>query len=299
MRIPQKLTVVAALLAPLFHVQAQTLLSDFSSGANWDASQVLFGSQSSWSIVNGEANYSVSSSSDNEFAFRGYTGALGSTSSSWSAWLDVKYVAPSSIFTAGGVAQAINVGLMVVPTGSAITWEGNNAGFNGFMLNSNLFQGGLDTYSREIRSSVFAQGFEPADEETRYAQSPVAGGTATLSTLRISYDAGTGYLSGSFDADGGNTWVQMDSNTLGPDFADTAGWGATSFSIFLVGNSLYDGGTTGVGPEIAVGEVVLDNFYGSGALTAVPEPSTYAAIFGAAALGLAAWRRKQRKANVA
>ena len=75
-------------------------------------------------------------------------------------------------------------------------------------------------------------------------------------------------------------------------------WSMTSggtFSIYLMGGSGYDGATTGLGPTVTAGEATLDNLYGSG-LTAVPEPSTYAAIAGALALGAAVWRRRQHSA---
>jgi len=69
-----------------------------------------------------------------------------------------------------------------------------------------------------------------------------------------------------------------------------------TFTLALVGNSLDDGGVVGFGPTISAGALTLDNFYGTG-LTAVPEPSTYAAICGALALGLATWTRQRRKAE--
>lgn len=47
------------------------------------------------------------------------------------------------------------------------------------------------------------------------------------------------------------------------------------------------------GPASRPGEATCDNLTGTG-LTAVPEPSTYAAIAGAHALGLTAWRRRSR-----
>ncbi len=41
--------------------------------------------------------------------------------------------------------------------------------------------------------------------------------------------------------------------------------------------------------------LTFDQTTGDLSITAVPEPSTYAALLGAAALGLAAWRRRTRR----
>lgn len=71
--------------------------------------------------------------------------------------------------------------------------------------------------------------------------------------------------------------------------ADLTGWSALNIfgmspdATLVWGNGLHNGNTEGF---------VLE--FGSGVLTAIPEPSTYAMIVGLGALGLAAWRRKKR-----
>jgi hypothetical protein len=73
--------------------------------------------------------------------------------------------------------------------------------------------------------------------------------------------------------------------------AQTASWSSDSLSSSFDGSGklqFFDN-TSGLTPT-----VFLDNI--SLATSAIPEPSTYAAICGAAVLGLAVWRRKRRAA---
>lgn len=64
---------------------------------------------------------------------------------------------------------------------------------------------------------------------------------------------------------------------------DYQAWGGTV--------SLYGGGFDGA--TFQVTDVSISN--GGGNTTAIPEPSTYGALFGLGVLGLAAWRRRKRK----
>ncbi len=288
-----KLALSAALMAPLsVSLHAQTLLSDFSTGSGWGASQSLVGGNSSISINSGAANYTVSVSGDSEFSFLGNTGYVASYTSNWTLRINVAYASPGSIYGGETVAQAINAGFMVVKTGVTPGVGGGGPDFNAFLLNANLYSNGAGTYSRDIRSSVFVANEEPADGETRYYQGGASG--AWTSTLKIAFDATTKVLSGAFDGAGGTSFTFM--NTLSADSVDASTWGMTgadTFTVYLMGNSLYDGGASGVGPDLGMGEVTLDNLYATGGVSAVPEPSTYAVILGAAVLGLAAWRRRQ------
>lgn len=297
MRIPQKLTVVAALLAPLFHVQAQTLLSDFSSSAGWGTSTTLVGTGATIGISGGTAGYTSTSHLGPDFVIRQYTGAVGSFDSNWSVQINVNYAAPSSIFTPA-IDQFLNMGLMVVNTAVTPGVSSNLPNFHGFAIESNVYLN-ANNGLRDIRTGVFAPG-SFTDDTIRYPSGTTASVPATTFTsaaVRISYDAGTNVLTGAYDATGGTSFTSIPTLTVN---AATA-WGMTSgdtFSIYLLANSGEDADGSDPGPAVGAGEAVFDNLYGAN-LTAVPEPSTYAAIFGAAALGLAAWRRKQRKANVA
>ncbi|WP_225919216.1 PEP-CTERM sorting domain-containing protein [Actomonas aquatica] len=80
----------------------------------------------------------------------------------------------------------------------------------------------------------------------------------------------------------------VNGSLLGDSMGFTMGAGTTDGDATLGRFGFYSGGTN-------VSDFAIDNIYAS-SLSAVPEPSTYAAIFGAAALGLAAWRRRRHQA---
>lgn len=284
-----KLFLWAALLSPFVGLQAQTLLSDFSSSAGWGSSQTLVGS-GNYTIAGGTANFTTGTPTAADFAYMQYTGAVGSYTSNWSVQINVNYNAPSTIFTSG-VDQFFNMGLMVGKTGVTPSFSAGQPQFNAFLIESNLYLSNNNGL-RDIRTAVFAPGSN-TDDNTRYPTgntSSVSESGSSSAAVRISFDATTKVLTGAYDATGGTSFTSIPTLT-----SNTSSWmtGSDTFSIYLMGVSGYDGATTGVGPAVGMGEAVIDGFYGSN-LTAVPEPSTYAAIFGAAVLGLAAWRRKQR-----
>lgn len=105
-------------------------------------------------------------------------------------------------------------------------------------------------------------------------------------TLRLSWDATAQTLAAAYSLDGS-------SFTSVATFLPTSQWNNTSpygadagFNFGVFGNS----NTTAA---ISVGNVYADNF----AVSAIPEPSTYAAFAGLGALGLAFWRRRQTRAT--
>lgn len=296
MHTSRKLLLAAALLAPLFSLSAQTLLSDFSSNAGFGSSAAFVGTGSAFSIAGGAANFTVSGPDESDFAVMRYTGAVGSYTSNWSVRIDVNMASPGTILT-GPQEQFLNLGLMVTRSDATIGLSGGAPNFDAFLIESNLYRnnalnGGVG--SRDIRTALLSVG-DALDDTNRYAQvSPL--GASTSTALQITYDAGTHVLTGWYDADGAaNTYNFTAITTL---TADAGTWGAPGdFSIYLMGNSGYDNEAGGMnGPAIASGLATMDNFYGAG-LSAVPEPSTYAAMFGVAALGLAAWRRRQPQAS--
>lgn len=72
-------------------------------------------------------------------------------------------------------------------------------------------------------------------------------------------------------------WKALNSDTSSSSF----GW--------VLGTQIGNSNNGGISwEEVGANEPI----FAVGAVSAIPEPSTYAAIFGAAALGLAAWRRK-------
>lgn len=270
---------------------AQTLLSDFSSSADWSSSATVIGTGSAFSVSGGVANFTVSGPADSDLSLIRSTGVVGSYSSNWSVYVDVNYAAPGTIFTSS-IEQFINLGLMVAKTGVTPGVSSDLPTFNGFEVASNLYQNASNVRSRDIRTSVFAPG-SFTDDSTRYTEvSPIT--TATATAVQISYNATTHVLTAGYDADGATGGYSFTSiPTLTADASTWSMTGSDTFSIYLLGNSGYDGSATGVGPGITAGQATIDNLYGTG-LTAVPEPSTYAAIAGVLALGLVAWRRTRR-----
>lgn len=104
-------------------------------------------------------------------------------------------------------------------------------------------------------------------------------------TLRLTWDAGAQTLAAAYSLDG--TSFTSVATFLPLTQWDNTGGGNVSngFNFEVFGNSNIAG-------AISAGSVYADNF----AVSAIPEPSTYAAFAGLGALGLAFWRRRQARA---
>jgi len=111
-------------------------------------------------------------------------------------------------------------------------------------------------------------------------------------TLKATYLAATHTLSLYYDADGSGAGRGFDLVTSAPVDGTGLGWGMTDSDSFgfrlAAGNSA--GGTT-TSPLVA-NNMFADNF---AAASAIPEPSTYAAVLGTLALLATGWRRRQLK----
>jgi hypothetical protein len=100
--------------------------------------------------------------------------------------------------------------------------------------------------------------------------------------LRLTWDA-TSQLLNSYYSFDGNSYTSLATYNPATQWTASAANGGFNFEIF--GNSNW---ATAISP----GSVYADNF----SISAVPEPSTYAAFAGLGALGLAVWRRRQARA---
>ena len=125
---------------------------------------------------------------------------------------------------------------------------------------------------------------------------------------RLGYDSGVFSFVSEFNNVDGYTITTLDAApvgfttlaiTLSGRTADsstlTAVLSGTGFTTLQHDYTFNFTGAMFVGPSSYLadaGNVAFDNLAYSTSTSAIPEPSTYAAIFGACALGLAAWRRR-------
>jgi hypothetical protein len=110
--------------------------------------------------------------------------------------------------------------------------------------------------------------------------------------LKLDYNGGTNTFTSGYSVDGGNTFLNYGTGAPG----STSGWfvtPSTGFGLEVYG-ALYGNGTL-TGPIAMSGQMYADNL----SVSAIPEPSTYAAFAGLGALGLAFWRRRQKAAATA
>jgi hypothetical protein len=130
---------------------------------------------------------------------------------------------------------------------------------------------------------------------TNYARTNL-GTTGTLTPgfdtsdvlLRLSYNGTTSTFTSGYSVDGGATFLDYGTGAPG----STSGWfvtPTTGFGLEIYG-TIYGNGSS-AGPIATSGQMYVDNF----SVTAIPEPSTYAALAGLGALGLVCWRRSARR----
>lgn len=142
--------------------------------------------------------------------------------------------------------------------------------------------GGSSTYAALMLGST-ASGYNFRMEGSSISTTTVAASDNTDVWLRLAWDAGTQQLTGSYSNDGA-TYTTV--ATVTPSALWSTGNASTNgFNFEVFANSTASA-------AISSG-MTADNF----SITAVPEPSTYAALAGVAALGLAVWRRRSRRAS--
>lgn len=247
-------------------VSAQTFVGsdNFTGGstANWDFTYRLSGAtQGVLTFTNDRLDFSKGEGFGNQFHLWNSDGTpdpLVTPTSFTTSW--VMSVTATNTIGVPGSGEFASIGLNLFNDASE---------YYSVMLNWN--EGGL-----------FAR-----LEGTGYGNSSVSLGDGTDVTLRISWDAGSQLLSAGYSTDGINF------NSVGTDFNPVTGW-ANSDPASSVDNGFNFGvfGQSNMAGAISVGSMQLDNF----SVSAVPEPSTYAAIAGALMLGFAVWRRRKVRA---
>jgi hypothetical protein len=231
--------------------------------ANWPSS---FSGTVGTITQNNQLLYSTTTSSGNDYAGLIWAGHP-TYATSWSAQVDV--LVPNLALTANG--QQYSAGIYI---------EGG-PGVPSSLYNFSIT---LAPYYNAGFHSEFDSELVTNGSSAIHPTSPTS---STSAALMVSYDATTHLVSTYYDADGavgGYSWTQVLSWNIA-----SGGWGMTgsdTFNIELVGSSTDFAITTGNG-------VGLDNF--STTVSAVPEPSTYAAIFGAVALAGVMLHRRRRQ----
>jgi len=139
--------------------------------------------------------------------------------------------------------------------------------------------GSAGQYSAIMIAAVSGGTYHVQAEGSGFSTFTTATGDTTDVRLRLAWDAGTQALSSFYSFDG-SSYTSL--ATFQPVTEWTAGAAANGFYFEVFGNSNVAG-------AISAGSMYADNF----AVSAIPEPSTYAAFAGLGALGLALWRRRQ------
>lgn len=146
------------------------------------------------------------------------------------------------------------------------------------------FQNDAGSYSALMLSSTDT-GYFIRSEGTGFTAVNTSTADNTAVTLRLNWDASAKTLAAAYSTDGSNF-------TSVATFLPVSQWNNSSGSTSVTnGFNFSVFGNSDTTADIAVGSVFADNF----TLTAVPEPSTYAAFAGLGALGLALWRRRTAK----
>jgi hypothetical protein len=192
-------------------------------------------------------------------------------SSSWSAQVNVTNLMtslPASAYTAVGM-EVYTVG--VAPDSYVLS-------YSGVALTTNA------TWGSRIIGESGVLSATPSNYTPTYRVIDTPGLTSTV--LRLDYNAANTTLSTSYSTDGGATFFAVQSYDIGANHLFTANGG--------LGLRFYaaEGNSTGA---VSLGQMTYDNL----SVSAVPEPSTYAALAGLAALGVVFWRRRAAHAATA
>lgn len=232
---------------------------DFNSGetAKWDLSYRLNGAgHGELSFSNNRLDFSKDAGLGNQFRLWNSDGTVDPN------------VTPVS-FTTSWV-MSLNATNTMTGLG---TGEFASIGLNLFNDDSEYFSVMLNVYESSLSFRT---------EGTNFIAVDTAIGDGTDVTLQISWDASAQTLGTAYSFDGSNFISGASFNPV-TEWANETYPVSNGFNFGVFGNSNTAG-------AISVGSMYSDNF----SVSAVPEPSTYAAIAGAVMLGFAAWQRRRR-----
>lgn len=263
-----------------FHLPLALLLAvaipSFAGTPNFSGSDTFSSTSGNWSLTTGTnggtfvVNLGTLNFRDNgglitasSNALYSWTANAGSYTTDWQVQVDFKVPQVSSLVA----AQFLSWNLVI----------SNSADSNDY------FYAGLENtymYSTPKANAGIVTNNSTPTPTTQSISS------ATTATIYISYTASSQTLAASFNGGSGLT------NLFSASVTDSgSNWNMVtgdSFYLALSAKNTCNAGPTGT---LADGDFTADNFQATGG-TPVPEPATYAFMAGAAALGLALWRRR-------
>ncbi|MCB1104267.1 MAG: PEP-CTERM sorting domain-containing protein [Opitutaceae bacterium] len=253
---------VAALLSTTAFAQTFPGSDDFSAGesAKWDDEVIRFAgatSDGNLGFANGWLEYTKAAT------------AGGTVTNQFIRWNSGNGTSPDMFSYTTSWVMTVDVTNTVV--GGALTSIGiqvsnyNNDGYASIYLAES--GNSTDVYARATGTGLSAVSSGTFSDNTDI-------------TLRFDWDASNQILSSSYAIDG-TTFTSLASYAVG-------GWSTAPTDGFVMGIWAQ----SSIAAEITSGQLYADNF----AVSAVPEPSTYAAIAGALMLGFAAWKRRGKRA---
>lgn len=247
--------------------------SNFDTLTNWQTPTSVGGG--SVNATGGVLEYLALGTSADERGYTYWTLGNAPSDSSWGVMVDVHLVAAP----ASG-DQSVNLNLMVANT-AELPGDGNGQNMDQVTISIDRYFNGTGTtlgFESMFNAYKDSVNYHPSSV---YAENPV-----TDASLGIMFDSTSKVVSTYYDLTGsadGQQWTMLQAYSVGTGLGDFGmNWGTDTFTLFLMGASSGNFAVT-------TGQAYFDNF----AVTAVPEPSTYAVILGACALGLVALRRKQ------
>jgi hypothetical protein len=251
------LTGLLALLAGTASAQ-YTGSDDFngsSIGASWDFQYSLDAGIGTWTETNNRLEF-TSPAGSNSRVLVWNNDINNAYNENWTASLTV------SNLTSLPAAGYNLIGLQVFAANNA------DLGFFGLYATNNSSTGA---------NILFEKALGPSYTMTTYGESPAETDLSDV-LFTMSFNAATKDVTLAYSLDSGATI--KDSVVFNPG-SDWSGAPTDGFSFRILGYSTAD--------AVAAGQLYADNF----SVTAVPEPSTYAAIAGALMLGFAMWRRRR------
>ncbi len=255
---------LASLFAITVALSPALLAQTFVGSDNFDS-----GATSKWDYV-----YRLNSATDGSLAFSNsrldYTTSVTGTANQYRLW--------DSDGTANAYVTATSFTTSWVMQFTATNMLANPGGSNYANIGLQVYDDGNEYFALMLGST--SSGFNIRSEGTGTTATVLSTADSSDVTLRLAWNAGTQVLSASYSLDGSSF---NSVSTFNPITGWTSATKDDGFNFGVFGTSVLSSGT------IASGIVYADNF----SVSAVPEPSTYAAIAGVMALGVAAWHRRR------